>query len=229
MGEILQFFKENEVVIYIILGLIATWQIRKFVLAWRELRSAAFGLERQSAQNQLNGVTTVLIFILMLGVAEFVLVSFVVPTVPEATPLNTPTLDLLASPTITLEPNLATSNTTAIPTLETENSGCVAGQVDIISPENSETIQGIVEIIGSVDIPNFGFYKFEMAAINDTSWLTIQAGDTITQAGRLGYWDTTRLPPGDYVLRLVVTDNTGNSLDPCAVQVRVEPSPDVEP
>lgn len=229
MGDILRFFKENEVFIYILLGIFAVWQSRKFVLAWGELRNAAFGLERQSAQSRLNWVTTVLILILMLGVTEFVLVSFVAPTVPEATPLSTPTLDLLASPTIAMEANLVNSNSTPIPTLEIENGGCIPGQVDIISPTNSETIQGIVEIIGSADIPNFGFYKFEMAAVNDLSWLTIQAGETITREGRLGYWDTTRLSPGDYVLRLVIIDNMGQSTNPCVIQVRVEPPSETEP
>ena len=97
-----------------------------------------------------------------------------------------------------------------------------------LSPENGETIKDIVEIIGSADIPNFGFYKFEMAAISDISWLTIQAGETITQTGRLGYWDTTRLSPGEYGLRLVVTDNQGQSTEPCMIQVRVDPPSETE-
>jgi hypothetical protein len=228
MGEILQFFKENEVFIYLILGIFAVWQFRNFIAAWGELRNAAFGLERQSAQGRLNWVATILIILFMLGVGEFVLVSFVVPTVPGASPLITPTLDLLASPTITIEANLTASNTTPEPSVETQAGNCAPGQVDILSPESGETIKDIVEIIGSADIPNFGFYKFEMAAINDISWLTIQAGETITQAGRLGYWDTTRLRPGEYVLRLVVTDNQGQSTEPCIIQVRVDPPSETE-
>ena len=61
-----------------------------------------------------------------------------------------------------------------------------------------------------------------MAAANEFSWLTIQAGDIVTHEGRLGYWDTTRLNSGDYALRLVVTDNQGEPVDPCVVHVRVE-------
>jgi len=102
------------------------------------------------------------------------------------------------------------------------------GHIEIISPENGETIRDIVEIVGSANIPNFGFYKFEMAAIDAASWLTIQAGETITQSGRLGYWDTTRLNPGDYALRLVVTDNQGQQSVPCVIQVRVDPPSESE-
>jgi len=223
MGEILRFFKENEIYIYLIIGIFLLWQVKQFGSAWRELRNSAFGLERQSAQARLNQVTYLLIILFMLGIIEFALVSFVVPNVPAASPLVTPTLDLLATPTAILEIDSSPSNLTPIPTVETENSFCVEGKVDILNPENGETIRDIVEITGSADIPNFGFYKFEMAAVDDTSWLTIQAGDTITQNGRLGYWDTTRLTPGDYALRLVVTDNLGQPTDPCVIQVRVDP------
>lgn len=228
MSEILRFFKENEVFIYLVLGLFAIWQLRKFILAWGELRNAAFVLERQNAQYRLNRVTTVLIFIVMLGIVEFMLVSFVVPTVPAASPIETPTLDLLASPTITVDPNLPVLETTQIPTLDSLISNCVPGKVDIIAPGEGDSVRDIVEIIGSADIPNFAFYKFEMAALNDTSWLTIQAGETITTEGRLGYWDTSLLNPGDYALRLIVVDNQGQSTEPCVVQVRVEPPTEEE-
>ena len=223
MGEILRFTKENEVYIYLILGVFAAWQIRKFILAWGELRNAAFGLERDRAQSRLNWVTTLLILSFMLGVIEFSLVSFVVPTVPDAMPLLTPTLDLLASPTTTLQTPLQNTASTQDNVFAVDNNGCIPGEIEITFPESGETVNDIVEIRGSADISNFGFYKFEMASIETLSWLTIQAGDTITREGRLGYWDTTRLSPGDYGLRLVITDNQGNSIDPCTIQVRVDP------
>jgi hypothetical protein len=154
----------------------------------------------------------------------------VVPTVPDALPLPTTTLDLLATPTITLSPNgdLGAENATPLPTVETENGGCIPGLVEITSPSEGETIQDIVTILGTADIPNFGFYKFEMAAVNDSAWQTIQAGETITTEGRLGFWDTTRLNPGDYALRLVVTDNQGQSVEPCVIQIRVDPPTETE-
>ena len=223
MGEFLRFFKENEIFIYLIIGIFLLWQVKQFGSAWRELRKAAFGLERQSAQARLNQVTYLLLILFVLGIIEFVLVSFIVPGVPAASPLVTPTLDLLATPTTILEIDSSSTNLTPIPTIETENSFCVEGKVDIINPANGDTIRDVIEIIGSADISNFGFYKFEMAAVDDTSWLTIQAGDTITQNGRLGYWDTTRLSPGDYALRLVITDNLGKPTNPCVIQVRVDP------
>ena len=230
LADLLRYAKEFEVFIYLIMGLFAVWQIRKLALSWVEYRSAAFGLERESAQGKLNRSASMLILIFIFGVIEFALVSFVVPTVPNALPLPTATLDLLATPTTTLSPNgdISGANATPLPIVEIENGGCIPGLVEISSPTEGETIRDIVEINGTANIPNFGFYKFEMAAINDSSWQTIQAGETITTEGRLGFWDTTRMIPGDYALRLVVTDNQGQSVEPCVVQVRVDPPTETE-
>ncbi len=224
MADILHFFKNNEVFVYLILGILAIWQIRKFTLAWDELRSAAFGLERESARSRLSWAASMLVLVFILGVAEFGLVAFVAPAVPGASPLLTPTIDLLATPTITLEIEQGAEvvNATSAPTLQSEDTRCIPGQIEILSPEAGETIQGVVEILGTADVPNFGFYKFEMANLNNPNWLTIQAGDVPTTEDRLGYWDTSRLPAGDYALRLIVTDNQGDALAPCTIQVRVE-------
>jgi hypothetical protein len=40
----------------------------------------------------------------------------------------------------------------------------------------------------------------------------------------LGRWDTTALTPGDFQLRLVVSDNQGQQEPPCIVVLRVIPS-----
>ena len=50
MEEALRFFRAYEFWIYILLALGGLIYIRKFILAWEELRGAAFGLEREAAQ-----------------------------------------------------------------------------------------------------------------------------------------------------------------------------------
>jgi hypothetical protein len=222
--EALRFVRDNEILIYLILGIIAAWFLRKFILAWGELREAAFGLERETAQARLNWAASILVFLLILGVVEFALVSYVVPTIPGAAPIFTPTLDLLATPSLTLDPENSTGAPTSTPgpVLTTGESDCIAGQINITIPENGGSVRGVINIIGSANIPNFGFFKYETAPANNPNWLTIQAGNTIIENDVLGPWDTTRLNPGDYYLRLVVTDNAGQSLPPCTIQVRVE-------
>ncbi len=224
MPEVLRFFKDYQVFIYLILGILAVWQLRKFILAWAELRSAAFGLEQESARSRLNWAVSTLVVILFLAVAEFGLASVVAPNYPGTVP--TPTLDLLATPTVTLEGTqvvLEEQPTTPAPTpLPLEADGCVPGQIEILSPEEGEAIRDRVEIRGSADIANFGFYKFEVTSAQEITWQTIQAGDEPVQDGELGFWDTTRFAPGEHILRLIVTDNQGEASAPCAVRVRVE-------
>jgi hypothetical protein len=224
MAEVLFFFKNNEVFIYLILGVLAAWQMYKFTQAWDDLRSAAFGLEQESARNRLNWAASILVIIIILGIAEFGLVSLVIPGIPDASPLPTPTLDLLATATITLAPEESVpeaSQATIQATIPAGENNCEPGQLEITSPQSGDTIQDIVEIYGTADISNFGFYKFEIAATNNPTWLTIQAGDIPVKEGFLGYWDTTRLAPGEYSLRLIITDNQGNASQPCSIRVNV--------
>jgi len=104
MIEALRLFRAYEVWIYLLLGLGALYFVRKFILAWQELRDSGFGLERENAQLRLNQAAGFLVLLLAMAISEFVLVSFIAPSVPGAIPLPTPTLDLLASPTTTLPP-----------------------------------------------------------------------------------------------------------------------------
>lgn len=230
MEEALRFFREYEIWIYLFLGLWGLYFIRKFILAWDELREAVFGLERENAQGRLNRASGLLVLLLMMAVAEFILVTFVAPAFPAANTLSTPTLDLLASATTTLPllnsgtqppPEAAGTQTTIV-----LPSSCIPGQVEIISPQNGQDVSGIVEVVGTASIPNFGFYKFEIKRPDESVWLTIQAGNLAVTASKLGDWDTSRLTPGEYQLGLVVVDNAAKPLGPCTILVRVFRAPE---
>jgi hypothetical protein len=83
-------------------------------------------------------------------------------------------------------------------------------------------LQGSVEVRGTVDVSNFGFYKIEYARAEEELWLTIQAGRNIVRDGVLvEAWDTSRLPTGGYVLQLIVINNAGQELEPCRIPVRI--------
>ncbi len=227
MNEILRYLKELEFLIYVILGIITIWQLRKFYNAWEELRAAAFGLEKESAQVRLNRSAALLVVLLFLATAEFGLVSFIIPAMPGVEPLSTATLDLLASPTITMAAGTGTFSAdvqeTPLPETEIIQAGCIPDEVMITFPENNSTVQDIVEVEGTVNIADFGFYKFEISRAGTDNWLTIQAGDSPKYDEVLGFWDTTQLEPGNYYLRLVVIDNQGIQREPCAVYLYVEP------
>jgi len=234
MEEALSFFRAFEVWIYLLIGLGALIYIRKFVLAWGELRVAAFGLERESAQSRLNRSATVLVLLLVMAVSEFVLVYFIAPAVPGVVPLPTPTIDLLATSTTTLTADTSAvegtpENPVPIITQLAENNTCIPDQVQVSFPINLQEVNGVVEVLGTANIPNFGFYKLEIKRPDETIWLTLQAGNTIVQNGKLGDWDTRRLTPGEYQLGLVVVDNEAQSSPPCVVQLRVSSTPEGTP
>lgn len=231
MDEVLHFFRTYETWIYIVIGIGTVIYLRRFLLAWQELRSTIFGLEREQAQNRLNRAAGVLTFLIIMVLAEFVLVSYVAPLRPEANPLLTPTIDLLATATATLAPTLeggeameAGPTLTPSPTFDARLGTCVAGEIEITSPEPGQRVSDEVDILGSADIPNFGFYKLEIAQVQSVTWRTIQARREVVNAGVLvSSWDTATLQAGDYLLRLVVIDNEGNSLPDCRVPITILP------
>jgi hypothetical protein len=229
MEQALQFFRNYEIWIYIFLGGLAIWQIRKFTLSWEELRGAFFGLEREAAQSKVNAAATMVVLLIIMAVTEFTVVTFVTPTIPGANPLPTSTLDLLATPTTTLpaptqNPN-ETPGITPTPAEVPAAEGCISGQVNLTSPLIGDRVSGIITVKGSADIPNFGFYTLQISHPGDAIWLPIQVGQKAIRNDALGTWDTSALTPGEYMLQLVVTDNIGKVLTPCAIQVTVELPP----
>jgi hypothetical protein len=226
MEEVLRFFKTYETYIYLVLGGWAIWEIRRFVLSWEDVRGAAFGLERESAQRHLNSSAVMLVFILMMAISEFSLVYFVIPGVPGATPLLTPTINVLASPTttlaaVTLQAGDTAPATTVSPSSPIGANGCIPNQLDLTTPRSGDVVSNTVTLVGSVDLPNLGFYKYEVARPGDTAWLTLQAGRGVKHNETLGDWNTVALPAGDYLLHLVATDNQGVDLGACQIEVHV--------
>jgi hypothetical protein len=224
MEQIVGFFSANEKWVYVALGVFAIWHIVKFSSAWNTLRSASFSMERELAQNKLNRAAIMLVLALLVAVSEFTLVSFLAPTMPGAMPLPTPTLNILAIPTATL----ATVDAGEGPPVEVTptllvnpTAGCVPEQVMISSPKDGDEVSGVIEVLGTANIPDFGFYKYEIARPGESIWLSINAGEQVVQDGILGEWITSVLPPGDYQLRLMVADNQGKFKLPCTVTVRV--------
>jgi hypothetical protein len=91
----------------------------------------------------------------------------------------------------------------------------------ITSPGPGDPVSGTVNITGTADVPNFGFYKYEVAPMGSQNWATIAASREPVRNEPLGDWNTASLTNGDYFLRLVITDNVGTSLEPCVIAVRV--------
>ena len=228
MDEVLRFFRQYEGWIYAILALSALIYFRRLFVNWREMRGTIFGLERESAQSRFNQAITVLLLLILIGIGEFVIVAYIAPLRPASNPLLTPTLDLLATPTATIPaaltplPGPEGEETGPTPTVDARIGQCVARVLEISSPEPGDQLLGEVEITGSANVQNFGFYKLEVTPQSQATWRTIQAARVPVEDGVLvSSWDTSTLAPGDYLLRLVVTYTSGETLPDCQVPITI--------
>jgi len=223
MSYVYRSLETYEPLIYISLAIFGLFAFRRIWGAWREWRDAVYTLEREYALWNLGRVTVIGFLVLGLFFAEFYIATFIAPSLPASDLLTTPTLDLLASPQATLPFADSTQAAIALATQPVQNgmSGCVADKIMITSPKSGDDVKAVVDLIGTADIPNFGFYKYEIAPSGTQNWSTISADREPKIDKSLGKWNTLSVSNGEYFLRLVITDNVGNSLEPCVIAVRV--------
>ncbi len=84
---------------------------------------------------------------------------------------------------------------------------------DIESPASEDTLTGSVPVTGSAGGNNFSSYTLEYgkiieSGVEPTVWNTIAQGSTPVDKGLFGYFDTTTLVDGKYVIRLSVKDSS---------------------
>jgi|SRR5688572_1453869 len=223
MGPVYRSLANYEALIYIVLAIWGLFVFRSMYRTWLEWRNSVFSLEREFALRRLGRITAVALLILGLVFAEFFIATFVAPSLPASDILTTPTLDLLAVPPGTLSTADATQAALSLgtPAVPSGMSGCVPDQIMITSPQPGAIVKGSIEIIGTANVPNFGFYKYEIAPIGTQDWATLSADRNPKQNISLGTWNTASLTNGEYFLRLVITDNEGISFEPCVIAVRV--------
>ncbi len=221
MNTVYRFLAAYEGLIYILLALGGLFAFRWLWKSWREWRDSVFGLEREFAMRRLSQAAIVSLLILFLFFGELFLASFVVPSLPASDILVTPTFDILNQTEGAPSGDAPAAAAPAGGQLSEQSSGCIPGELVLTSPEPGGNVSGTVTLVGTVDVDNFGFYKYEISPQGTETWATISAGRETVRNGDLGLWDTSSLTPGDYQLRLEVTDNQGQALPPCVISVRV--------
>jgi hypothetical protein len=221
MGFVYRALGTYESLIYISLAILGLFVFRRMWGAWREWRDAVFTLEREFALWRLVRVAALGILVLALFFVEFYVATFIAPSLPAVDLMVTPTLDLQVSPPPTLIGVDSTQGAPPTQPVQSGMSGCIADQIMITSPKPGEEVRAVVDLIGTADVPNFGFYKYEIASIGTQSWSTLAAEREPKKDELLGKWNTLSLSNGDYFLRLVITDNVGKALEPCVIAVRV--------
>lgn len=219
MGPVYRTLANYEPLIYIALAVGALFAFRRMWRSWREWRDSVYGLEREFALRRLVQASGLAMLILALVFMEFFIATFIAPALPASDIMATATLNLLVTPAGTLSADTtALAFTQAVPS---GMSGCVPDKIMIDSPEPGDPVSGTVSITGTADVPNFAFYKYEVAPMGSPNWATIAANRTAVKNAELGKWNTASVTNGDYFLRLVITDNVGVSLEPCVIAVRV--------
>ncbi|MBE0697665.1 MAG: hypothetical protein IH586_12150 [Anaerolineaceae bacterium] len=228
MEDILPYLKNYEVWIYSLLGLIALVYLQKLIIAWKDWQGTVYGLEREIAQRRFSTALTILLLLVAFVLLEFLTVSFVAPSYPQSLSLPTATLDLLATPTVTLSTNIngitsaSTVESTLVVTAQPpQQEGCIPGQIEWVDPKPGQEISQTVELKGTVNVPNLGFYKYQYSKPQEDVWTDIAAGNQGKLEGQIGFWNTSSLVPGDYLLRLVVLDNQNQPFPACVIPVRV--------
>jgi hypothetical protein len=227
MEDLLRFLEQYEAWIYALLGGVGFIYFRKLISEWQEWRSSVFGLERESAQRRLSATLAVVVILSLLATAEFILVSFVAPVYPVANMLQTPTVSVLTTPVGTFavagetEPEeISPLSTQAV----VEAGGCAPGVLEWSFPQPGDSVSGVVKLKGTANLANLGFFKYEFSEVSSDSWITIAAMNVQRIDEELdGSWNTQALVPGDYRLRLVMTDNENQTLPACEITVRVTP------
>jgi len=227
MTEVLLFIEEYQTWIYLAL-MVAILVYLNVTWRWyRSRRATIFSLEREHATAHLTRSATLLGLAFLLLVGTYAATTFLGPAVPASErPTPLPTVSLLATSTfVPAEGDQADTTATPLPTVVVDSAGCANPQATITSPQTGESLTGVIEITGTAEISNFAFYKYEyISRTAGAVWRAIQAGTTTVREGLLGTWDTRLVLPGEYALRLVVTDTAGNAPQPCVILVRVMPS-----
>jgi hypothetical protein len=222
VDALFRFMVDYEGYVYLIIGIGALFSARSLWKAFSEWRKAVFGLEKELSFQKVRGSGALFILLIMIGLSQFCMVSFIVPYLPATTFWPTPTANLLQTPTGTqTTPGAEQSLILIEPNDQASATGCVPGEITFSSPQPGDEVQGKVTLTGTVSVQSFGFYKYEYAPQGSDTWATIAAGDKIVVDNELGRWDTSQLVPGDYQLRLLVTNNLGEALPACILPVRV--------
>ncbi len=249
MAVIIQFISNYANYIYVACAIGALVLLRLALKARRERRQAAFTLERETAINRTHTLLRFALLLLLTMGAVYAIGRFLQPAVepiiaqadPTPTPvflLDTPTPTPLpatetptATPTGTPRPRATprpvedTPTPTAAPVTPTAppvvRASCPDLRAVIIEPGAGQVVNGPVTVIGTAQSENFQYYKIETKPAGSPGDFGFYLRrDSPVNNAPLGVWDASGLPPGEYLLRVVTVDITGN-FGECTVRVVV--------
>lgn len=253
MASFVQLLANYAGLIYVACAVVIALYLREIVVARGDRKQALYSLEREAAGTRMARGTLMIGVFMALALGTYLLATYIAPEMQAALAAATPTPQFVLNtktPTATFQPTpTRTPRATATPTGEAPPTQVIAQTVEAPTPTSppllisncpdpnaqltapiaGQTFNGPIQLRGTADAPNFAFYKFTLRG-PATGGLEVTAGDVVREPRRetvLGELDATTLlaQPGDYVVGLVVVDNTGNELPHCTVSIIVQPAP----
>jgi hypothetical protein len=247
MAIIVDLIKNYSPWVYGVCALVALWYLRVALLARRERRNAMFALERETAFNRTYGAWAVAAVLVLVMGAVYLLSTVVSDAVrplveqidqpstlqggaAPGAPTITPTLPVseLATPTSTATPRPRPTRRPEPTPLPQPSAtrvlvrapSCPDAHAIITAPGMDAVVSGMVPIMGTADHENFQFYKLEYGVgAAPSGWSYFDGGEQPVQGGRLGTLNAGALPPGEYSVRIVVVDSSGNFPTPCQTTI----------
>ena len=224
MDQIVLFFIRSEGWFYFIGFIIAVVSLALFIRSRSQWKLAVFSLEQEIVRRKTRAAVTWLILSVVFILGEFSFVTFASVKYPNIQ-LPTPTISLQATPTLSIlgSGELQTSNPgTALDRSASSPEGCTPGSIEWSNPRPGTEVRSQVDLVGTVNVPNLGYYKLEFRPLNSTAWQTISGADTPVKDDVLGAkWNIADLTPGDYELGLTVLDNQNVAYPDCIIIVHV--------
>jgi hypothetical protein len=240
MSIVISLLQAYGIWLYALFGIIALFALRSVLKARAEIKQSIFSLEKEVARNRVYRGLSVIVFMCVLSGGVFAVTNYVEPQSLPApigqTPTSTPLLRATPTPseseytpTPTPQPTLVRPTRQPLPTAVVETPTatavppphCSTPGVNLTAPGEGAQLSGSVQVMGTASIDNFWYYKIEIGVGRAASdWSVV--GDlhyAPVSNGVLETVNTSALPPGEYSLRLVVVDKTGNFPEPCVVHV----------
>jgi len=115
----------------------------------------------------------------------------------------------------------AEPNETATPAPLLSVIGCLDARSQISEPAIGTVLDGRFEVRGTADVTDFSHYRIEIRAESDDIYTPIYRSAVPVTDGLLAAFDSGRFDSGLYYLRLVVVDQRGGIVQPCAIPVFV--------
>lgn len=220
MESLLRFIIKIEGWIYFVFGIVLFISVINTAIHARKLRLAVFGLEQEIEKKDLRAYISLGIFSLLSIMGVLFITSYSIVKYPGIDAILTPTISFVSTPTEGASFGLSLSDNSL--RMEDFEKSCESGKLEWLSPLDGQIVQGSINLIGTVQVDNFAFYRYSFRRIDEIEWTIIAIGSQQVNEGSLGSdWDTTGIEPGEYQLGLFVYDVSNVLLPACIINITI--------